>query len=140
MDEVDERFAPYAETIIEITLSNGASVRVLPGHIPPVELADLLPLFVITAWNPAGPERPGATSNNAAHQELLQRLGTIASEGTSLVVLPAVGRAVDDSHSEASAAVHGLAKSDAIDLARRMRQDAIFEITGSGTDVIDCNG
>ena len=110
-----------------------------PGQVPPVELADLLQLFVITAWNP-GPERPGATANNAAHQELLQRLGTFASDGTSLVILPAVGRAVDDSHWEGSAAVHGLAKSDAIELATRMRQDAIFEITGSGIDVIDCSG
>jgi uncharacterized protein DUF3293 len=100
-------------------------------------LAELLPLVVITAWNP-GDERPGPAANAAAHQELLERLSAIAALDGQVQILRAVGRAVDGSHSEVGAAVHGLPRSDAIALGHQLRQDAIFEITVHGISVADC--
>ena len=135
----DERFALYAQTIIEITLPDGSTVSSSPGRPPPSQLRDLLPLVVITAWNPAD-ERPGPAANHAAHQELLALLDRRVRAGERIQVLNAVGRSPDGSHSEDSAAVRGLALEDAIALARQLRQDALFELTASGIEVVECQG
>jgi len=139
MAESSERFALYAQTIIEITLPDGATVSASRGHVPPSALQDLLPLVVITAWNPAGELRE-PEANHAAHQKMLALLGHQAGGGEPLRILNAVGRSPDGSHWEESAAIHGLALEDAITLARQLRQDAIFEITDGGTEVITCRG
>ena len=139
MAEPSERFALYAQTIIEITLPDGSTVSASTGQAPPGELRGLLPLVVITAWNPAD-ERPGPAANHAAHQELLALLARRVRDGEPLRVLNAVGRSPDSSHREESTAVHGLDLEDALALARELRQDAIFEITDERTCVVDCRG
>jgi hypothetical protein len=138
MPQPTERFANYASTIIDIIVPDGAAVSVLPGRPPPARLTDLLPLLVITAWNP-GDARPGVTANRAANEELRTRLQDLAQDAESVTILSAVGRAPDSSHSEESIAVHGIARDAAIVLGRQMRQDAIFEITTEGVTVVPCN-
>jgi hypothetical protein len=128
----------YARAIIEIALPDESVVTTSPGERPPAELADLLPLVVITAWNP-GSERPGLAVNQAAHEELLARVRTLSSANLRpLTVLKAGGRSADGTHLEDSVAVHGLDLSDALELGRRMRQAAIFELTASEVRVVDC--
>ena len=139
MPEPSERFTRYAGTIVDVVLPDGSRVSVRPGHPPPAELEDLLPLLVITAWNPGG-ERPGAVTNEAANGELLTRLRALARDPHSVTILPAVGRAADNSHSEESFAIHGIDRDDAIALGVHMRQDAIFEITPEGMVLVDCGG
>lgn len=107
-----------------------------PGETPPRTLGYLLPLAVITAWNP-GADRPGLAANRAAHEVLLDHLRRWTLGGAQLTLLRAVGRSADDSHHEEGVAVHGLDLSDAITLGRRMRQAAIFEISFDGARVVD---
>lgn len=115
------------------------TVSVLPGATPPADLADLLPLMVITAWNPGG-EHLGAEANEAAQRDLLERLDAMAARDPRARILAAVGRAVHEPHFEVSAAVHGLLRSQAIVLGQQLRQDAIFEIAVHGISVVDCWG
>src|SRR5437763_1873309 len=128
-------FAEYERTLIEITLPDKSVVSTSPSEASPPGMDDLLPLFVLTAWNP-GAERPGLEANRAAHDELLVRLLGWRLGGESLRLLRAVGRSTDGSHIEESVAVSGLEASDAAAIAWRMKQAALFELTGVGTRVV----
>jgi hypothetical protein len=137
MLEPAARFRHYEQTIIEIALPDGSTTSTAPGQLPPAALLDLLPLYIITAWNPAG-EHLGDDANHAAHDKMLELLRSTELVGNPLLILDAIGRARSGPHYEASVAVHGIARASAINIGQELRQDAIFEITTDGTQVVPC--
>jgi hypothetical protein len=100
------------------------------GHFPagPSER-----IHIITAWNPRGTAIDDE-SNRAAQQALEADL---TEHG--LRWYPAEGGSEDRYHLEASAAVIGLSRTDAVALGRTYRQDAIFEWTSQDWSVVGCD-
>jgi hypothetical protein len=139
MLEPAARFRHYEQTIIEISLPDGSTTSTAPGQLPPAALLDLLPLYVITAWNPAG-EHLSDAANHAAHNKMLELLRGTEPVGNPLLILDAIGRARSGSHYEASVAIHGIARTSAVNIGQELRQDAIFEITTDRTQVVPCRG
>jgi hypothetical protein len=139
MLEPAARFRHYEQTIIEISLPDGSTTSTAPGQLPPAALLDLLPLYVITAWNPAG-EHLGDDANDAAHNKMLGLLRSTEPIGNPLLILDAIGQARSGSHYEVSVAVHGIARTSAVDIGQQLSQDAIFEITTERTRVVPCRG
>ena len=139
MLEPPARFRHYEQTIIEISLPDGLTTSTAPGELPAAALLDLLPLYVITAWNPAG-EHLGDDANHAGHDKMLELLRSTEPVGNQLLILDAIGRARSGSHYEVSVTVHGIARTSAVDIGQELSQDAIFEITTEGTRVVPCRG
>jgi hypothetical protein len=129
---VSDTFDAYARTMITITLPDGTDVETAPGQPVPPVLAGLVPLHVITAWNPRS-EISSDEANNQAHRRLEARLGALPK----VVVLEAIGRDSRSSHYELSVAVQGLTGEQAVELARDFGQNAIFVIDVNGVEVLD---
>ena len=94
-------------------------------------------IHVITAWNP-GAERPGDLVNRERNEALRADLTALTDP-----VLPALGGSTEagdpeEPHAEASWAVIGLDRDVALALGARYDQDAIFEITATSQEVVEC--
>jgi hypothetical protein len=130
----DERFAGYARAQVVFDALGGRRVVVRPARRPgPYPLA-VAPVHVLTAYDP-GAQRPGAAENRRRQAALTAEL---AARG--LVVTRAVASAQDGSHAEESAAVVGWDDGEALALARRLGQDAIFRWTPQAWAVVPCDG
>jgi hypothetical protein len=129
------RFAQYNNTVVEITRDDGRVVAVAPHRPAPAALTGLLPLYVVTAWNP-GAERPGAATNAAANRSLKRRL----EQAGASQILEARGVDADprSDYYEDGFAVWDLTAAQVLDLAVEFRQDAIFEITAAGHRLLSC--
>jgi hypothetical protein len=92
------------------------------------------PIWVLTAHNP-GDTRPGAAANDEANAEL-----RAAIESRGVDWLPAVGRAPDGSHSEASFALVGVDSALVAGLAARFDQVAFFVLERSSLSVVATDG
>jgi Protein of unknown function (DUF3293) len=130
----DERFAGYARAQVVFDAVGGDRLVVRPAARPgPYPLA-AAPVHVLTAFDP-GAQRLAATENRrrqrALEAELVDR---------GLVVTRAVASAADGSHAEESAAVVGWDDAEALALARRHGQDAIFRWTPEAWAVVPCDG
>ncbi len=137
MPESAARFAHYEQTIIEITLPDGSTTSTAPREPPPAALLGLLPVYVITAWNPAG-ERLSDGANAAAHQKMLELVRRDESTGSPPLILDAIGRSRAGHHYEVSVAVVGISLASAIKIGQELQQDAIFAINAGGTHVVAC--
>ncbi len=92
------------------------------------------PVHVLTAHNP-GADRPGPVENRRRQEALEAELA-----GRGLVVTRAVASAEDGTHAEESAAVAGWDDAEALALARRYGQDAIFRWSPDAWAVVPCDG
>jgi hypothetical protein len=130
----DDRLTGYARARVLFTDLGGSRLVVRPaahpGRYPPVAS----PVHVLTAHNP-GVARPG-TATNRARQAALE--ADLAASG--LTVTRAVASAEDGTHAEESAAVVGWDDDEALALARRYGQDAIFRWTPDAWAVVPCDG
>jgi len=127
----------YSRTIIRIDTGASAPVVLGPGVPAPPELGALLPLYVVTAWNP-GDERPTDEANHAANA----RLRRLLEESGATHIFDAAGHDPDPAvdYCEAGFAAAGVSQAQAVELGRQFRQDAIFEITAAGHRVVPCVG
>lgn len=93
-------------------------------------------MHVLTAWNPQGIEAP-LDANREANERLAAELA-----GLSLQVWPTVGTGHDGSWSEEGFSIVGLSLVEAIALAIRYDQRAIFEWNDEpgGFRLIACDG
>jgi hypothetical protein len=114
----------------------GGTVRVFPA--PPLQASGQYPdpdgraISVITAHNPGGVVA-GAQENERAQRALEDEL---TQRGVPF--WPAAGADPDWTHVEPSVAVLGMAEPDALALAARYGQEAIFVLTPASRKVIDC--
>jgi len=130
----DARFAGYARAQVAFDALDGRRLVVRPAAGPgPYPLA-VAPVHVLTAYDP-GAQRPGAGANRRRQRALEAEL---AARG--LVVTRAVASAADGSHAEESAAVVGWDDAEALTLAGRYGQDAIFRWTPEAWAVVPCDG
>ena len=134
MPDRDERFAGYARAQVVFDALGGARLVVRPAARPgPYPLA-AAPVHVLTAYDP-GAQRLAATENRRRQRALEAELA-----GRGLLVTRAVASAADGSHAEESAAVVGWDDAEALALARRHGQDAIFRWTPEAWAVVPCDG
>jgi hypothetical protein len=114
----------------------GGTVRVFPA--PPMQASGQYPdadghaISVITAHNPGGvvvDAEENERAQRALEDELTQR---------GVPFWPAAGADPDWKHVEPSVAVLGMTEPDALALAARYGQEAIFVLTPASRKVIDC--
>jgi len=100
-----------------------------------VDALDLLEAcWVITADNPFSEVRDAA-QNAAANERLVASI-----RAAGFVTTPLVGRARDESWSEACVAVRGPSDEQIRAWGREHRQHAVFRLTGDRHDVVSCWG
>jgi hypothetical protein len=126
----------YARTVVDVVLPGGAVVvRAAPGGTAgewPFESRK--PVFILTAWDP-GTERPSTEENRMRQSALVEDLGR-----WSATMWPAMGADPLSAHREEGVAVSGLSAADAVALAARYRQDAIFVWTPEEWVILACAG
>lgn len=133
MPDLDDRLDDYAYAQVVFACPGGPlTLRPAdrPGRYPPA----VSPVHVLTAYDP-GAARPGAAENRRRQAALEAEL---AARG--LAVTRAVASAVDGTHAEPSAAVVGWDDGEALALARRFGQDAIFRWSPAAWEVVPCDG
>lgn len=118
----------YLSTALTLTLPDAGEVQ---AHEAARRLGTTL--HIITAWNP-GDERPCLAENIRMNGRLEADLQAIAS-----AVFPAVGRDILSDHLEISLAATGLDRGQAVELGRRYRPWAIFEVTGNEQRLVSCD-
>ena len=89
-------------------------------------------IHVITAWNP-GDERPGPEINESQNEKLRSDITKLGFDS-----MHALGSDPNSDHAEKSWAVIGLSSQQAIRLARKYGQVAVFLITESQQSVLGC--
>ena len=96
-------------------------------------------LHVVTAANPNGKNQTSSV-NKHLHAELIREVDQLAHRSGARPVRwwPAVGTSPDGAHAELSVAVAGLARREAIKLAQRHDQLAVFELTSELEIVVPC--
>jgi hypothetical protein len=131
--DLDDRLADYAKAWVVIEFPGGR-VTVRPADEPGRYPLDAAPVHVLTAHDP-GAARPGAAENR-------RRQAALEAELTAhgLTVTRAVASAADGTHAEESAAVVGWDDDEALALARRYGQDAIFRWSPTAWAVVACDG
>jgi Protein of unknown function (DUF3293) len=130
----DDRFTDYARARVVFEDLDGRRITVRPAAHPGRYPLDASPVHVLTAHNP-GAARPGAAANRARQRALEADLAA-----GSLAVTRAVASAEDGTHAEESAAVVGWDDDEALALARRYGQDAIFRWSPDAWAVVPCDG
>lgn len=133
MPDLDDRLADYTQARVVFELPGGRLTLRPAGH-PGRYPFDASPLHVLTAYDP-GAARPGAAANRRAQASLEAEL-----TGRGLTVIRAVASAEDGTHAEQSAAVVGWDDDEALALARRFGQDAIFRWSPEAWAVVPCDG
>jgi len=128
VEEGEQMWEVFLQT--SIALDGPAGRVVLAGEDAVADLPMSPPLHVLTGWNPGA--RPRSVAENERwNQQLRERLQ--AAGTATQTALGWLG-----SWSEASFVVSGLSIADAVQLARKFGQVAIFEITQDELRVIDC--
>lgn len=133
MPDLDHRLADYANARVVFDCPDGRLV-LHPAEQPGCYPFEDSPVHVLTAHNP-GDARPGVVRNQRAQAALEAEL---AARG--LTVVRAVASAEDGTHAERSAAVLGWDDDQALTLARRFGQDAIFRWSPEAWAVVPCRG
>ncbi|MFC5062445.1 DUF3293 domain-containing protein [Actinomycetospora atypica] len=136
METRDDRFAGYRRARLRVRDGRG---RLLMEVRPDDTGATTgrfpfgVPAHVLTAENP-GAERPGPRENERRQRALVAELPA----GTHR--WDAEAGADDGSHRERSVLVTGLSDEEAVALAARWGQDAIFRWTPEAWSVLPCDG
>jgi hypothetical protein len=91
-------------------------------------------IYVITAYNPGG-QVLGEAANQCAQARLADELGR-----ENVVTWPAYGGDRAWLHVEPSVAVLGIDMAKALALGRAYRQEAIFALTPTALQVVECQG
>ena len=121
----------YRESVVDVVVG-GALVTLGPeGVIAGEAWTPDRPVYIVTAYNPGVTKEPVA--NQAAQSRLLELL-----EDRGIAWLPATGRSRDAAWQEPSVAVLEVSEVEAIKIARRFAQDAIFCWDGQRLRVLDC--
>lgn len=121
----------YLETIIAAEVAPGRWVE-LNGPDAEAGLPFPEPIHVVTASNPSR-QRFGEDADTEANTALAGELWT-----RGIPMARAVGRSPDGRHSEESVALFGRTRQEALALARRYGQEAIFEVTRDAVLVVSC--
>lgn len=129
------RWAAYSTAILRMDTPAG-SIVVSPeashrtdGHYPDPAGR---PIAVITACNPGG-RKLDDTANAAAQAKLEAEL-----RARRISWWPAAGSGPAWTHVEASAAIVGISEAEAMTIGLAHGQDAIFFLTPTARDVVDC--
>jgi uncharacterized protein DUF3293 len=130
----DQRFAGYARAQVVFDALGGRRLVVRPAPRPGPYPLTTVPVHVLTAYDP-GARRLDPVANRGRQAALEAEL---ADRG--LVVTRAVASAADGTHAEESAAVVGWDDDEALAVARRHGQDAIFRWTPEAWAVLPCDG
>lgn len=129
---IPSAFDLYRTMDVTIETPAGPVTAAYDAATPP-ELAGLLPLHVLTAWNPLSVDTDEVW--NAAATERLA--SAIAATGGTTFACAGAGR--DGKHEpEEGFAVTGIDRRTAVDLGRRFGQQAIFTIDERGQHVVPC--
>lgn len=122
-----DRWDRYAATVLTaddgVTIAGPGAAETLPFR---------LPAQVLTGWNPGSVIRPpsaNAAANRALRRELV---------GRGLHPVAVVGAAPDGSWHEDSLLVSAMDRPQAVALAARFGQAAIFEVTADELVVVAC--
>jgi hypothetical protein len=127
-DERRELGAIYNSALFEVDFEDGTErFRVGPGR------SGRPPFALVTAYNP-GFERPSVAENEHANKALRALLA--ASNITSL---PARGSSDPETHTEPSFALFNIAEAEALNIARRFRQAAVFAWDGHEGRIVWCD-
>lgn len=136
---VDAAWEAFRHTSLVVTFSDGP-IEVFPA--PPVVRGDYPegvagPLHVVTAWNPHG-----VAASPEYNADAGARLATELSGCDDLEVWPTTGVGADDSWHEEGFTIAGLTEAEAIELALRYEQRAIFSWVDEpgGFHLIACDG
>ena len=120
MEARDQLWQSFLETRVRIFADDAITELVIGREAPPrPEPND--GVHLITAWNPMG--RPYPSAENVARQVEFES----ALSGAGLRWTRAAGVAEDGSWTEAGAAITGLDRAEALEVARRWDQEAIYE-------------
>ncbi len=133
MTDLDDRLADYARAHVVLHHRDGR-LTVRPAEHPGRYPFPTGPVHVLTAHNP-GAARPGPAENRRRQAALEADL-----VGRGLTVTRAVASAADGTHAEESTAVLGWDDDEALALARRYGQDAVFRWSPRAWAVVPCDG
>jgi hypothetical protein len=131
----EKRFEDYARARLWVHDVRNRTLEVRPtatGTSGPFPF-DAPAVHVITAYNP-GPERLDAEENERRQRALVAELPDTTSTWT------VEAGAADGSHREVSVLIVGLNDEDAIAIAVRWGQDAIFRWTRDALSIVPCDG
>jgi hypothetical protein len=129
----EDPWIAYARTIVEIAPPARAPFRILPapkGQVGTWPAGLGAEIFVITAWNPHS--QPLDDNENRLRQ------ATLESELRRLELWPAVGLDPHSEYREEGVAVSGLSEMEAVTLAARYDQNAIFSWTPAAWSILSC--
>jgi len=125
----DDLLDVYADALIECVAEGRARCLRGPDAEP---LPAAAPIFVFTAYDPAGEERDQAL-NDAAERELEHELRI-----AGVTFWPATGRSPDTSWSEPGVAVAHFDRAEACVYGTRFGQLAVYELTDDEVRVVRC--
>jgi Protein of unknown function (DUF3293) len=137
----EDRWASYERTVIEIVRPGEGILRVRSAPAPDADAdgaswpwPDGQPVHLLTAWDP-GLERPGHDVNRVRQAALEADLARL-----SVPLLAAVGVDPASGRREEGVAVRGLPEAEALALALRYGQDAVFAWTPAEWAIVSCRG
>ena len=90
-------------------------------------------IFVITGWSPQGVDL-GEWAHEKANRTIANTITDIGGR-----FLHGHGRSPSGDHSEPSLFAWGISDADAMEIARRANQDAIFEVTANEVTLRSCD-
>lgn len=130
-EQLSGRLAAYRSTIVEAEL--------FPGRMMALNGPDAIdvwpfdgPVHIITGWNPQGVSISESRANFINSRIALD----VIEHGGKFVA--AVGRSASGDHAEASLAIWGVARADALLFGGRASQDSIFEIDADEVRLLGC--
>jgi hypothetical protein len=135
MSETPGGWSAYSDAVLRIEAPSGVIwVRPTPISLASGKYPDPQgrTICVITAHNPGGRLASGE-ANATAQAQLMAEI-----EKLGLTAWPAAGGDPSWRHVEDSAAVIGMGQADAIALAARFGQEAIFVLTPADRQVVGC--
>jgi hypothetical protein len=137
-DSLEERWQAYVHTHVRVQHPRVGAIEVRPVSIGNVigEFPDEAgrTIHVLTAHNPG--RQLSVEDNNRRQSDLIRIVG----ERTHIEAWPALGGDPQWQHAEDSIAAVGMTDSEALELARRFDQDAIFSWTPQSWRLLSCDG
>jgi Protein of unknown function (DUF3293) len=125
----------YRTAVVDVVPTDRTPFRIVPaapGTSGPWPEELIVPVVVVTAWNPDS-IRLGPEENSARHRVLVAELAEL---GVSW--WPATGRDVSDGHAEQGAAVIGMSQADGVRIGRAHGQAAVYVWTPVAWEVVSC--
>ena len=127
----EARKGEYRTTVLEIETFPGTWVA-LNGATADRTWNFPESIFVITGWSPQGVDL-GEWEHEKANRTIANTITDIGGR-----FLHGHGRSPSGDHSEPSLFAWGISDADAMEIARRANQDAIFEVTANEVTLLSC--